>query len=162
MVFVHASDEFLSHPRLPAASGVAALHATPQEGGVLQMINLLRGNGWRRIVLFSEDTSPAATRLAIAAKVRLFARTDSDGASSSQPGANATDQPMTSDFEELTQREVEVLQCVADGNTNREVGEILGLSGLTIKSHLARIGRKMGTGDRAEMVAKAMRAGLIR
>ena len=33
---------------------------------------------------------------------------------------------------------------------------------LTVKSHLARIARKLGTGDRAEMVALAMRAGVIR
>ena len=38
----------------------------------------------------------------------------------------------------------------------------LGLSALTVKSHLARIARKLGTGDRAEMVALAMRAGVIR
>ena len=39
--------------------------------------------------------------------------------------------------------------------------EQLSLSALTVKSHLARIGRKLGTGDRAHMVALAMRAGVI-
>ena len=63
--------------------------------------------------------------------------------------------------EELSTREVEVLQAVADGNTNNEIGQLLGLSGLTVKSHLARIGRKLGSGDRAEMVALVMRAGLV-
>jgi ribonuclease D len=42
------------------------------------------------------------------------------------------------------------------------VENVLGLSALTVKSHLARIARKLGTGDRAEMVALAMRAGVIR
>src|SRR5206468_972510 len=51
---------------------------------------------------------------------------------------------------------------VADGRSNKEIGETLGLSALTVKSHLARIARKLGTGDRAEMVAMAMRAGVIR
>ena len=37
----------------------------------------------------------------------------------------------------------------------------LHLSALTVKSHLARIARKLGTGDRAEMVALALRAGVI-
>ena len=32
----------------------------------------------------------------------------------------------------------------------------------TVKSHLGRIGRKLGTGDRAQMIAIAMRAGAIR
>ena len=49
-------------------------------------------------------------------------------------------------------REVEVLQLVADGRSNKDIGEVLGLSALTVKSHLARIARKLGTGDRAEMV----------
>ena len=68
---------------------------------------------------------------------------------------------MTPDLTDLSTREVQVLQAVADGHTNNEVGELLGLSGLTVKSHLARIGRKAGTGDRAEMVARGMRAGLL-
>jgi len=50
---------------------------------------------------------------------------------------------------------------VADGRSNREVGEELGLSALTVKSHLARIARKLGTGDRAEMVLITLRAGVI-
>jgi DNA-binding CsgD family transcriptional regulator len=55
-----------------------------------------------------------------------------------------------------------VLRLVADGQSNKQIGDELGLSALTVKSHLARIARKLGTGDRAEMVALAMRAGVIR
>ncbi|HWS58013.1 MAG TPA: helix-turn-helix transcriptional regulator, partial [Actinotalea sp.] len=56
---------------------------------------------------------------------------------------------------ELTARELGVLQLVAEGRSNRQIGELLELSALTVKSHLARISRKVGTGDRAEMVAFA-------
>lgn len=62
----------------------------------------------------------------------------------------------------LTAREVGVLRLVADGRSNREIGEHLSLSALTVKSHLARISRKVGTGDRAEMVAFAIRHDLLR
>lgn len=62
----------------------------------------------------------------------------------------------------LTVREVGVLCLVADGKSNREIGERLALSALTVKSHLARISRKVGTGDRAEMVAFAIRHELLR
>jgi len=62
----------------------------------------------------------------------------------------------------LTAREVGVLRLVAEGRTNREIGEELSLSALTVKSHLARISRKVGTGDRAEMVAYAIRHDLLR
>lgn len=62
----------------------------------------------------------------------------------------------------LTAREVGVLRLVAEGRSNREIGEDLALSALTVKSHLARISRKIGTGDRAEMVAFAIRHELLR
>ena len=70
--------------------------------------------------------------------------------------------PVGEGINELSGREVEVLKLVADGQSNKQIGELLGLSALTVKSHLARIARKLGTGDRAEMVALAMRAGVIR
>ncbi|MBC7550717.1 MAG: response regulator transcription factor [Cellulomonas sp.] len=62
---------------------------------------------------------------------------------------------------ELTARELGVLKLVADGRSNRKIGEDLGLSALTVKSHLARISRKLGTGDRAELVATVIRSGLM-
>ena len=61
----------------------------------------------------------------------------------------------------LTARELSVLSFVAEGQSNRAIGESLGLSALTVKSHLARIARKLGTGDRAALVAVALRQGLI-
>ena len=61
----------------------------------------------------------------------------------------------------LTAREVCVLQQIAEGLTNKGIAAGLGLSPLTVKSHLARIGRKLRTGDRAAMVFLALRAGVI-
>ena len=61
----------------------------------------------------------------------------------------------------LTARELGVLRLVADGCSNRAAGERLGLSALTVKSHLARISRKLGTGDRAALVAISIRTGLL-
>jgi len=69
--------------------------------------------------------------------------------------------PAPRELPELTARELGVLELVAAGRTNRLIGEDLGLSALTVKSHLARISRKVGTGDRAELVAIVMRAGRI-
>ncbi len=61
----------------------------------------------------------------------------------------------------LTDREAQVLQLVADGLSNKEAASWLGLSPGTVKSHLARIAHKLGTGDRAHLVALAMRTGTI-
>ncbi|MBR7839097.1 response regulator transcription factor [Actinospica durhamensis] len=68
---------------------------------------------------------------------------------------------MNSGVRELSAREIEVLRLVADGRSNKAIGQTMGLSALTVKSHLARIARKLGTGDRAGMVAVAMRGGII-
>lgn len=61
----------------------------------------------------------------------------------------------------LTARDIQVLALVADGRSNIGIGARLSVSALTVKGLLARIGRKLGTGDRAEMVALAIRGGVI-
>lgn len=69
--------------------------------------------------------------------------------------------PARPSLPELSARELGVLRLVADGRSNRLIGEDLGLSALTVKSHLARISRKLGTGDRAQLVAIVLRAGVL-
>ncbi|WP_037607379.1 response regulator transcription factor [Streptacidiphilus rugosus] len=81
------------------------------------------------------------------------------GAPGAQTGAPA--QPAPQAYRELSGREVEVLRLVAEGQSNKAIGVAMGLSALTVKSHLARIARKLGTGDRAGMVAVALRTGII-
>ncbi|WP_454194411.1 LuxR C-terminal-related transcriptional regulator [Nocardia sp. Marseille-Q1738] len=61
----------------------------------------------------------------------------------------------------LTDREVEVLDLVAADKTNQEIGALLGTSAATVKTQLSTIGGKLGTGDRAAMVAIALRTGIL-
>jgi DNA-binding NarL/FixJ family response regulator len=61
----------------------------------------------------------------------------------------------------LSLREIEIIRYAADGETNIEIARRLRLSPLTVKSHLGRIGRRLGTGDRARLVLLALRAGVI-
>lgn len=62
----------------------------------------------------------------------------------------------------LSPRELEVLELLADGLDNRDIGDRLGLSHLTVKSHLARMTKRFGTGDRVVMVRTGIATGLIR
>lgn len=64
-------------------------------------------------------------------------------------------------FEELTQRELEVLQLVAAGRTNREIGAHLAISERTAQAHLSHIFDKLGVSSRTEAVTVALRHGLI-
>jgi DNA-binding NarL/FixJ family response regulator len=126
------------------------------DGSGVSLLAELRAAGWQRGIALSADGDPFSVRAALAAGVRGFVVSDSP-----------TREPVTrprgagSGVEGLSSRELEVLQLVAGGRSNRDIGEALHLSALTVKSHLARIARKLGTGDRAEMVALALRAGVI-
>ena len=67
----------------------------------------------------------------------------------------------TSVMKELSEREIEVLQCVSEGKSNKEVAEQLSISEKTVKAHLRTIFRKLEVSDRAQAVAEAMRKGLV-
>lgn len=62
---------------------------------------------------------------------------------------------------ELTPREEEVLELVADGLANREIAERLGISTRTAQKHLENLFKKLGVHDRTELVTHAFRRGLL-
>lgn len=64
--------------------------------------------------------------------------------------------------EGLTEREVEILQVVAQGKSNREVGELLSISPHTVQVHLRNIYGKLGVNTRTEAVAYAVSQEWIR
>jgi DNA-binding NarL/FixJ family response regulator len=63
--------------------------------------------------------------------------------------------------EKLSEREMEVLSCVAEGDRNRDIAQQLGISEQTVKAHVVRIMDKLGARDRTQAVAIAIRRGLI-
>jgi DNA-binding NarL/FixJ family response regulator len=63
--------------------------------------------------------------------------------------------------ESLSDREVDVLKLVAQGNGNREIGKLLLISEETVKAHIKRIMEKLDAGDRTEAVTIAIRRGII-
>jgi DNA-binding NarL/FixJ family response regulator len=63
--------------------------------------------------------------------------------------------------EALTAREIEVLQQVASGNRNRDIGERLFISEETVKVHIKHIMDKLGAKDRTQAIAIAVRRGII-
>jgi len=64
--------------------------------------------------------------------------------------------------EPLSQRELEVLEMVARGATNREAAAKLFISEATVKTHLLHIYAKLGVSDRAAAVAEGFQRGLLR
>lgn len=61
----------------------------------------------------------------------------------------------------LTQRETQILNYIADGNTNKQIARILKISEQTIKNHVSAILRKLNANDRAHAVVLAIKRGWI-
>jgi DNA-binding CsgD family transcriptional regulator len=61
----------------------------------------------------------------------------------------------------LSGREIEVVRWTADGKTSAEIAIILGLSSHTVNTYITSALRKLGVVNRAQMVASALRRGLI-
>ena len=173
--------EARARARVSGPRDLCVLDVGLPDGSGLELLAELRTAGWSRLVVLSAADDPYTVRAAFVAGAQGYllksaspmvvadgVRRVLDGGVYADPmvasllAAGLRSTPVTDATSDLSGREIEVLRLVADGHSNREIGDMLGLSALTVKSHLARISRKLGTGDRAEMVALAMRSGVIR
>lgn len=73
----------------------------------------------------------------------------------------ATPSPGETPVEELTQREQEVLQLLAQGKQNKEIAAELAITERTVKFHISSILGKLGAGNRTEAVRIALQEGLV-
>jgi len=65
-------------------------------------------------------------------------------------------------YDALTDREKQVLKLVAEGHSNKEVAEVLGISVKTAMSHREHVMEKLGVHNRTELVRFALKKGVIR
>ena len=63
--------------------------------------------------------------------------------------------------EQLSGREIEVLQLVSRGNGNKEIAKQLHISTATVKTHLIHIYDKLGVSDRTAAVTVALERGIL-
>ena len=66
-----------------------------------------------------------------------------------------------SQLEQLTDRERQILQLLAAGWTNREIGAEIGLTAGTVKNQVARILSKLNVTDRTQAAVRAVELGLV-
>ena len=125
----------------------------------------LRAAGWDHVVVVGGDVRPTAVARALGRGARGFlvaAPGPVDLSADPAPMARAVPVADVGGQERtLSAREVQVLALAADGLSNPEIARELGLSALTVKSHLARMTRRLGAHDRAHLVLLALRAGVI-
>ena len=61
----------------------------------------------------------------------------------------------------LTERELEILQLIVDGRTNKEIAQALFISEKTVKNHVTNILRKLDLSDRTQAAVYAIRTGIV-
>jgi DNA-binding NarL/FixJ family response regulator len=94
------------------------------------------------------------TRKVLAEFSRLATATDRGSSPKSLPVVDALPVP-------LTERELEVLQALAHGLSNREIADSLVITEGTVKNHVSSLIDKLGVRDRTQAVLKAQEVGLI-
>jgi NarL family two-component system response regulator YdfI len=97
------------------------------------------------------NTIRAAKRGETLLKPEVIARVLSKAGESNKFGAST----------DLTERELEVLQAVAQGERSKEIAIRLGISERTVKAHLASIYNRLGVDNRAAAIAVAAQKGLL-
>ena len=75
--------------------------------------------------------------------------------------AQLRSEPLSSPPDRLTPRQAEILGCVAEGDSNREIAVRLNLSAGTVERHLATTYRKLGLRNRVEAARYALQRGLV-
>lgn len=74
----------------------------------------------------------------------------------------AVDEDTQSIYSPLSPRELQVLELIAGGRTNKEIAAQLDISNQTVKNHVSSILRKLAVNDRTQAVVYAMRRGWIK
>jgi DNA-binding NarL/FixJ family response regulator len=93
---------------------------------------------------------------------RVFSRRELDDWLVSQTeGARRSYSEPGNPFHPLSDREMEVLNCVVRGMSNKEIANLLGISHQTVKNHVTSILRKFGVDDRTQAVIYALKRGWV-
>jgi DNA-binding NarL/FixJ family response regulator len=98
----------------------------------------------------------------ILAHFREDSAADSTATPSEAPAPRPDAQPLGPLFVKLSPSEIEILDLVARGNSNKIIGRKLSISDQTVKNHVSAILRKLEVSDRTEAVVYALRNGWIR
>ncbi|HEU5328160.1 MAG: response regulator [Thermomicrobiales bacterium] len=142
MLTLHEDDEQLFHAIRVGASAYAIKDIAAQD-----LISLIRRVG-RGEYLINENV---LSRPFVASKVLDQFRE-----------LATLDEASDAVFSPLTPREVEILDCVARGNSNKEIARLLSISDQTVKNHITSILRKLAVNDRTQAVIYALRHGWIK
>jgi len=157
-----APDAIIHEGGRDAGALIAELAAL--EAFDLPVLTVLPDSGLGRVAL-AAGARGYVNRNAGGERLAAALRAVAAGLQVSEPSDRAHDESLEQEpaapVEELTPREVEVLQLLAEGLPNKGIARRLRISEHTVKFHVTAIMSKLGTHSRTEAVTRAARSGLI-
>ncbi len=158
-------DVVLIDLRMPEMDGVTAIGLIKEEHPEVQMLVLTTYESDADIIR-AVEVGATGFLLKDAPREELFAaiRAAAEGKSPLSPAVAARlMRRMQGPAEEaLSAREIEVLELVSRGTSNKEIAKQLWVSETTVKSHMLHIFDKLGVTDRTAAVTAALKRGIIR
>jgi len=157
----HKPDVVLMNVRLPDISGIEvmiAIRAEFPDARVIIVSGFARDNEIRRAL--AEGAKAYVLKSMPSSELVDVMRQVHAGKRKIPPSIAAKLAEHYSD-ELLTEREVEVLRHLVDGNRNRDIAGKLFIAEETVKAHMKHIMDKLGASDRTQALAIALRRGVI-
>jgi DNA-binding NarL/FixJ family response regulator len=156
-----APDVVLMDLRLPGLSGVQAIRKIRETSPDVRFIVLTTYDG-------DEDIRRALDAGAQAYLLKAMSHVDVTAAIRKvHSGARVIPEPVSKALAErrpqsqLSSREVEVLELIANGFSNKEIGRALGIAEATVKWHVNLILNRLDVADRTEAIVAALQRGII-
>jgi DNA-binding NarL/FixJ family response regulator len=157
------------HPRV-----IVMDFALPSMNGAVAARQILRNAPETAILILSMHAEPAYVRTCLDAGARGYllknamdlemvsaVKQVAAGQQVLDPRLGTVEGPVGDESTELSTRELEVLQLIVHGKSNKEIATVLGLSANTVAVHRANIMQATGIHNTAELVVYAIRRGLV-
>ncbi len=166
-----SAEEFLSRPRTPAASCLVLDVSLPDLNGLDLQERVVDRADMPIIFITGHGDIPMSVKAMKAGAVEFLTKPFDDGTllvaigdaierSRVALGNAAEVQALRNSYASLTQRERQVMELVVAGLLNKQVGNGLGISEITVKAHRGKVMQKMKADSLAQLVAIAARLGI--
>jgi two-component system, NarL family, response regulator len=157
----HPADVVLMDLRLPGLSGVEAIRAIRKERPKLRFIVLTTYDGDEDIHRALEAGAQAYILKGMSHSELVNAIRTVHSGLKYIPASVSKSLAERPPHSELSARELEVLELIVKGHSNREIGEALGISEATVKWHVNIILSRLNVSDRTQATVAALQRGIV-